>query len=33
MKRVMRFGKKGKLSLLYVGPYVILRRVAKVAYK
>ncbi|WMV24300.1 hypothetical protein MTR67_017685 [Solanum verrucosum] len=32
MKGVMRFGKKGKLSSRYVGPYQILRRVGKVAY-
>jgi len=30
-KGVMRFGKKGKLSPRYVGPYQILRRVDKVA--
>ncbi|WMV33072.1 hypothetical protein MTR67_026457 [Solanum verrucosum] len=29
----MRFGKKGKLSPHFVGPYQILRRVAKVAYE
>ncbi|WMV41070.1 hypothetical protein MTR67_034455 [Solanum verrucosum] len=33
MKGVMRFGKKGKLSPRYVGPYHILRRVGKVAYE
>ncbi|WMV40896.1 hypothetical protein MTR67_034281 [Solanum verrucosum] len=27
MKRVMRFGKKGKLNPRYVGPYKILKRV------
>ena len=32
MKGVTRFGKKGKLSPLYVGPYKILQRVCKVAY-
>ncbi|WMV29308.1 hypothetical protein MTR67_022693 [Solanum verrucosum] len=32
MKGVMRFGKKGKLSPRFVGPYIILRRVCKVAY-
>ena len=32
MKGVMRFEKKGKLSLRYVGPYKILKRVGKVAY-
>ncbi|WMV50619.1 hypothetical protein MTR67_044004 [Solanum verrucosum] len=30
---VMRFGKKGKLSPRYIGPYKILRRVGKVAYE
>ncbi|WMV55086.1 hypothetical protein MTR67_048471 [Solanum verrucosum] len=30
MKGVMRFGKKGKLSLRYVGPYQILKRIGKV---
>ncbi|TMX01080.1 hypothetical protein EJD97_025234 [Solanum chilense] len=30
---VMRFGKKGKLSPRYVGPYKILKRVGKVAYE
>ncbi|WMV30310.1 hypothetical protein MTR67_023695 [Solanum verrucosum] len=29
----MRFGKKGKLSPRFVGPYQILRRVGKVAYE
>ena len=29
----MRFGKKGKLSPRYVGPYKILKRVSKVAYQ
>ncbi|WMV30411.1 hypothetical protein MTR67_023796 [Solanum verrucosum] len=33
MKGVMRFGKKGKLSPHYVGPYKILRRIGKVAYE
>ncbi|WMV58319.1 hypothetical protein MTR67_051704 [Solanum verrucosum] len=33
MKGVMRFGKKGKLSTHFVGPFKILRRVGKVAYK
>ena len=33
MKGVMRFGKKGKLSPRYIGPYKILRRVGKVVYE
>ena len=33
MKRVMIFGKKGKLSPRYVGPYKIMKRVGKVAYE
>ncbi|WMV59814.1 hypothetical protein MTR67_053199 [Solanum verrucosum] len=33
MKGVMRFGKKGKLSTSYVGPYRILKRISKVAYE
>ena len=33
MKGVMRFGKKGKLCPRYVGPYLISRRVGKVAYE
>ena len=32
MKGVMRFGKKGKLSPRYVGPFEILERVGSVAY-
>ena len=33
MKRVMIFGKKGKLSPRYVRPYNILKRIFKVAYE
>ncbi|XP_049357046.1 uncharacterized protein LOC125821703 [Solanum verrucosum] len=33
MKDVMRFGKKGKLSPWYIGPYRISKRVDKVAYE
>ena len=33
MKGVMRFVKKGKLSPIFVGPFEILKRIGKVAYK
>ena len=33
LKGVMRFGKKGKLSPRYVGPYKILKRIDKVVYE
>ncbi|XP_070007805.1 uncharacterized protein [Nicotiana sylvestris] len=33
MKGVMRFGKKGKLSLRFIGPFKVLRRVGEVAYE
>ena len=33
MKGVMRFGRKGKLSPRYVGPYEILQRVGEVTYE
>ncbi|XP_070010502.1 uncharacterized protein [Nicotiana sylvestris] len=33
MKGIMRFGKKGKLSSRYVGPYIIIQMIGQVAYK
>ncbi|KAH0697968.1 hypothetical protein KY289_015450 [Solanum tuberosum] len=33
MKGLMRFGKKGKFSPKYVGPYKLLKKVGKVAYE
>ena len=33
MKGVMRFGKKGKLSPRYIGPYLIIYRMGNVAYE
>ncbi|WMV58081.1 hypothetical protein MTR67_051466 [Solanum verrucosum] len=33
MEGVMRFGKKWKLGLRYMGPYQILRRIGKVTYE
>ena len=33
LKGVMRFGKKGKLSPRYVGPFEIIERIGKVAYR
>ncbi|XP_070008605.1 uncharacterized protein [Nicotiana sylvestris] len=32
-KGIMRFGKKGKLSLMYVGSYQNIQRIGQVAYK
>ena len=33
MKGVMRFGKKGKLSPRYIGPFKIVERIGEVAYQ
>ena len=33
MNGVMRFGKKGKLSPRYIGPYKIVRKIGQVAYE
>ncbi|XP_070046519.1 uncharacterized protein [Nicotiana tomentosiformis] len=33
MKRMMKFGKKGRLSLGFVGPFDALERVGKVSYR
>ncbi|WMV25784.1 hypothetical protein MTR67_019169 [Solanum verrucosum] len=33
MKGVMRFGKKGKLSLRYIVPYKISKRIGNIAYE
>ena len=33
MEEVMRFGKKGKLSPRYIGPYEVLQQVGNVAYE
>ena len=33
MKGVMRFGKKGKLALRYIGPFEIRSKVGEVAYR
>ena len=33
MKGVMRFGKQGKFSLRYIGPFEVLKRVGEVTYE
>ncbi|WMV59189.1 hypothetical protein MTR67_052574 [Solanum verrucosum] len=33
MKGIMRFGKKGKLSPRYIGPYRISKRIGNIAYE
>nr|GFC16090.1 putative reverse transcriptase domain-containing protein [Tanacetum cinerariifolium] len=32
-KGVIRFGKRGKLSLRYIGPFEIIKRIGPVVYK
>ncbi len=33
MKKVLRFGRKGKLSPRFIGPYEVIERVDAVAYR
>ena len=32
-KKVMRFGKKGKLSPIFIGPYEVIEKVGPMAYR
>ena len=32
-KKVMRFGKKGKLSPRFIGPYEVIEKVGQMAYR